>query len=84
MNKVPDSVVLMHLSQESNTKEKALESLESFLEFDGTDFKSMHVTVASQDCPSERLTIGTELPQRIRNRLIENIEINPSYNEAVK
>ena len=84
MNKVPDNIVLMHLSQESNTKEKALESLESFLEFDGTNFKSMQVTVASQDCPSERLTIGTELPTKIKNRLIENIEIPHNYNEAVK
>ena len=84
MNKVPESIVLMHLSQESNTKEKALESLESFLEFDGTNFKSMHITVASQDYPSERITVGSELPLRIKNRLIENYEQQNSQNEAVK
>ena len=84
MNKVPQSIVLMHLSQESNTKEKALESLETFLDFDGNNFRSMQVIVASQDHPSERVTIGYELPSKLKNRLIEKLEINHSYNEAVK
>ena len=84
MNKVPKSIVLMHLSQESNTREKALEALKSFLEFDGMDFKSMHIAVANQDSPSERLTIGSELPSKLKNRLLENIENNLGYNEVAK
>lgn len=84
MNKVPQSIVLMHLSQESNTKEKALESLETFLDFDGNNFRSMHIAVASQDHPSERLTVGSELPPKLKNRLLENIENNLGYNEVVK
>ncbi|MBQ2593685.1 MAG: MBL fold metallo-hydrolase [Candidatus Riflebacteria bacterium] len=84
MNKVPQNIVLMHLSQESNTKEKALESLESFLEFDGNNFRSMQVTVASQDTPTERLIIGSELPQKLKNKLIDNREKQKSRREAFR
>jgi phosphoribosyl 1,2-cyclic phosphodiesterase len=81
MNKVPQSIVLMHLSQESNTKEKALEALNSFLEFEGASFKSMHIAVASQDMPSEHLTIGNQLPINIKNKFIFKSELD--NNEAI-
>ena len=83
MNKVPKSIVLMHLSQESNTKEKALKAIESFLEFDGNAFKSMQVTVASQEQPSERVTIGTELPLNLKKKLTTEISRESSLREAL-
>ena len=69
MNKVPQSIVLMHLSQESNTREKALAALEPFLEFDGARFRSVPVTVASQDIPTERLVLKDRLPDKLKNNL---------------
>ena len=72
MNKVPENVVLMHLSQESNTKEKALEALESFFEFDGASFRNMHITVADQDNPSEFVYVGNTLSSNIKNKLLNN------------
>lgn len=83
MNKVPKCLVLMHLSQESNTKEKALEALNSFLEFEGTAFKNMHITVASQNYPSEHLTIGNELSPKIKNKLIYKFDSNNNFKEAL-
>ena len=83
MNKVPKSIVLMHLSQESNTKEKALKAIESFLEFDGNAFKSMQVTVASQEQPSERVTVGQELPLNLKKKLTTNISHESSVREAL-
>ncbi len=83
MTKVPQSIVLMHLSQESNTKEKALESIESFLDFDGQAFRNMHITVASQDIPSERLIIGNKLPDKLKTKLISALENNLSQRKAL-
>ena len=83
MKKVPKSIVLMHLSQESNTKEKALKAIESFLEFDGNAFKSMQVTVASQEQPSERVTVGQELPLNLKKKLTTNISHESSIREAL-
>ena len=83
MNKVPQSIVLMHLSQESNTKEKALEAIESFFEFEGNAFKSMQVTVAMQEQPSERVTIGTELPLNLKKKLTTEISRESSFREAL-
>ncbi|MBQ3643099.1 MAG: MBL fold metallo-hydrolase [Candidatus Riflebacteria bacterium] len=83
MNKVPQSVVLMHLSQESNTKEKALDALNSFLKFDGLEFKNMHVTVASQDYPSERVTVGNELNSNLKAKLLNNINLESFSREAL-
>lgn len=74
MNKIPQNLVLMHLSQESNTKEKALESLYSFFECsDGCRFKNIHITVAAQDEPSERVIINEEeiLPAALKAKLLD-------------
>lgn len=83
MNKIPESIVLMHLSQESNTKEKALESLNSFLEFDGTSFRNMHITVANQDCPTERLVVGNELSENLKSKLINRATLDINVKEAL-
>ena len=83
MNKIPQSIVLMHLSQESNTKEKALKALKSFLDFDGSDFRNMHIAVASQDYPSERVTVGNELNSNLKNKLMNNFKSELVKKEAL-
>lgn len=73
MKKVPKGLILMHLSQESNTEEKAREALDSFFEFGGAKFKSMEIEVACQDCPSRRLSLGSDtLPSKIKEKLLVN------------
>ena len=83
MKKVPQDIVLMHLSQESNTREKALAALEPFFETHGAIFESMHITVASQDTPTERLTIGTELPCRLKKKLMNSTNYTIPRKEAI-
>ncbi len=83
MDKVPKNVILMHLSQESNTKEKALEAMESFFEFDGNAFKSMHITVASQEIPSERIILGRELDKSLKKRLLSISNLDLTKKEAI-
>ncbi len=84
MTKVPQNVILMHLSQESNTKEKALATIESFFEFEGNGFRQMHITVADQETPSERITIGNNyFSEKIKRKLISEPTLNLSQKEAL-
>lgn len=60
MHKVPKDLVLMHLSQESNTPELARQSLVPFLENDGAMFRDTNVHVASQDFAGDLISILPE------------------------
>lgn len=83
MNKIPQNIVLMHLSQESNTKEKALSALEAFLEFDGARFRSVPITIASQDIPTERLVIENRLSSSLKEKLCNSSKEKFSKKEAI-
>ncbi len=58
MKKVPEILVLMHISQESNTPELAQSALEPFFDNSGSMFRSVKVSVAAQDEHGERLLVG--------------------------
>jgi phosphoribosyl 1,2-cyclic phosphodiesterase len=57
MNKTPESLVLIHLSQESNRPHLAREALSSFVDLTTPSFKETKIFVASQDFASERICI---------------------------
>lgn len=77
MKKTPEIVVLMHMSQESNSQALVKESLEPFFANSGTRFKSAHFSLAEQDRPGERLTVGSILPGTLKQALLfpENVEL---------
>lgn len=70
MQKVPEVLVLMHISQESNTPTLAREALEPFFDHSGALFRSAHVSVAEQDLPGERLLVGSALPGHLKKAIL--------------
>lgn len=71
MKKVPEILVLMHVSQESNTPELAQEALEPFFDNSGSMFRSVKVSVALQDTHGERLIVGGALPSALKQNLLD-------------
>lgn len=71
MKKVPEILVLMHVSQESNTPELAQEALEPFFDNSGSRFRSVKVSVAQQDAPGERLLVGAGLSASLKHNLLD-------------
>ena len=61
MNKVPCDLILMHLSQESNTPELARQALIPFFENDGSIFKKTHIHIASQNFAGDHIAIFPEV-----------------------
>ena len=72
MNKVPEILVLMHLSQESNTPALAREALETFFANSGAKFRAARISMTSQDEAGERLTIGSILPSSLKKNLLHS------------
>lgn len=70
MKKVPEILVLMHISQESNTPELAMEALEPFLENSGSSFRTTRISAVSQDKSSERMIVGGILPETLKHNLL--------------
>jgi phosphoribosyl 1,2-cyclic phosphodiesterase len=70
MKKTPEVVVLMHVSQESNTPALIRESLEPFFANSGARFKTARFSVAEQDHYGERLTVGANLPTALKQALL--------------
>lgn len=70
MQKVPEIVVLMHISQESNTPELVKESLEPFFANSGARFRAAHISITEQDQHGERLTLGSRLPNTLKQALL--------------
>ncbi|HAE37461.1 MAG TPA: MBL fold metallo-hydrolase [Candidatus Riflebacteria bacterium] len=70
MKKTPEVVVLMHVSQESNTPALIRESLEPFFANSGARFKTARFSVAEQDHYGERLTVGSNLPTALKQALL--------------
>lgn len=76
MTKVPEVLVLMHISQESNTPALAMDALETFFANSGARFRAAHLSVTSQDQPGERLMIGSPLPESLKKTLLNQHENN--------
>ncbi len=72
MTKVPEALVLMHLSQESNTPALAVDALETFFANSGARFRTAHLSLTAQDQPGERLLVGSSLPANLRNSLLHH------------
>ncbi len=84
MQKVPETVVLMHVSQESNTPELVRESLEPFFANSGARFKTAHFSITEQDCYGERLTVGSRLPETLKQTLLFQDKNQKSYKSAIR
>ncbi len=74
MNKVPEVLVLMHISQESNTPSLAREALEPFFANSGARFRAARLSIASQDESGERLMVGSLLPESLKKSLLGQCE----------
>jgi len=70
MQKIPEIVVLMHVSQESNSPELVKESLEPFFANSGARFRSAHFSITEQDHYGERLIVGSRLPDTLKQALL--------------
>lgn len=84
MKKVPEIVVLMHISQESNTPELVKESLEPFLDNSGARFRSTHFSIAEQDRHGERLTVESKLPSALKQALLSADNDQRAYKSATR
>lgn len=74
MKKVPQALILMHISQESNTAALALESLQPFLDNSGAAFRETHLSLTFQDKPGEALSLASDLPDGLKKSLINMLE----------
>ena len=66
MKKIPQALILMHISQESNTPALALEALEPFLENSGAAFKQTRLSLTFQDEPGEHIMCKSVLPAQLK------------------
>ncbi len=78
MNKVPEALVLMHISQESNTPALARAALDPFLENSGRSFKSTRISLTYQDAPGERITTGNLLKKSLKQKLLSTDICQPA------
>jgi len=78
MSKVPEILVLMHISQESNTPALAIEALETFFANSGAKFRSARLSITAQDTPGERLMLGSPLPENLKKHLLEKGHAQPA------
>lgn len=70
MNKAPEILALMHLSQESNNPDLVRETVENFFNLNLARFKSTRFSIASQDIPGERLFLEPVLPARLKSKML--------------
>lgn len=70
MKKIPQALILMHISQESNTPALALEALEPFFDNSGAAFRDTRLSLTFQDRPGEALILGSGLPDGLKKSLI--------------
>ncbi len=79
MNRAPEILALMHLSQESNTPLLVRERVEHFFGLHSERFKNTRFSIATQDKPGERLFIESLLPNRLRNKIVEQQTLNELF-----
>lgn len=70
MNKAPEILVLMHVSQESNTTQLVTETVKNFFELNKDRFATTKLSVAAQDKAGERLTVESILPSKLRQNIL--------------
>lgn len=80
MARPPEILVLMHLSQESNTPNLVRETVENFFELNKNRFAATRFSVASQHQPGERLMLKTSLPGKLKNKLL----LQPTFDDLLQ
>jgi phosphoribosyl 1,2-cyclic phosphodiesterase len=70
MNRPPQVLALMHLSQESNSPSLVRETVEHFFGLNHERYAETKFSVASQDLPGERLFVETTLPKKLKNKML--------------
>ncbi len=70
LNRRPESLILMHLSQESNTPALVRENLEPFLSGAGSKLANTRIYVMDQDEYSPRIFQSTPLPEPLKRNLL--------------
>ena len=70
MNRPPQVLALMHLSQESNSPSLVRETVEHLSGLNHERYAETKFSVASQDLPGERLFVETTLPKKLKNKML--------------
>jgi phosphoribosyl 1,2-cyclic phosphodiesterase len=86
LNRRPESLILMHLSQESNTPALVRENLEPFLTGPGSRLANTRIYVMEQDSYSPRIFQSTPLPEPLKRNLLmrqENLNFSDLPKEEV-
>jgi phosphoribosyl 1,2-cyclic phosphodiesterase len=70
MKQAPEILVLMHVSQESNTHSLVEETVSSFVQLNRKRFAGTRISVAKQNLPGERLALKPVLSARIKEKIL--------------
>lgn len=70
MKKDPEILVLMHLSQESNTHWLVRDVVHNYFSLNPKRFKKTKVSIESQNKPGERLILESGLPPKIKKNIM--------------
>ena len=71
IQKSPEIVLLMHVSQESNTKALVRKNIDKFIDNSGNKFKNTRIYIASQNEYSPRLHISSALNASLKEKLLD-------------
>lgn len=74
IKKSPEFIVLMHLSQESNTPSLVRKNINDFISNSGNKFSNTRIHIASQSEPGPRLFIKSSITTTLKNKLIKKVE----------
>lgn len=80
IKKSPEIVLLMHVSQESNTKTLVRKNIDEFIDNSGPQYKNTRIYIASQNEYSPRLHISSALNPSLKDKLLD---INSNKLDAV-
>ncbi|GAB4277027.1 MAG: MBL fold metallo-hydrolase [Candidatus Rifleibacteriota bacterium] len=81
MTKSPQILVLMHVSQESNTPELVKETVENFFELNHNRYSETRFSIALQAEPGERLFLDNLLPAKLKQKMIYQSTFDSFWNE---
>lgn len=70
MKKDPQIMVLMHISQESNTYRNVKDGVQSFLDLNPEKFGGTKVSIALQNEPGERLALSSGLSETLKKKFL--------------
>ncbi|MGM0599354.1 MAG: MBL fold metallo-hydrolase [Candidatus Rifleibacteriota bacterium] len=77
MKKDPEILVLMHLSQESNTNWLVRDVVHNYFELNPKRFKKTRVSIEAQNKVGERLLIESGLSSKIKNKIL----LQPTFDD---